>query len=198
MQNVQWRKYIPNMITACRLAGTVWMLFLEPLSGLFFVVYTLAGLSDILDGWIARSKKLVSELGTKLDSAADLLYYSVMFVKIMPILVRTLPLPIWIGVGAIVVIRLVSYLLAAVKYKRFASLHTYMHKVSGGAVFLIPYSLCTAAAVPYCGFAAVITGLASVEELVLHLTAGTYRADRKTILKTGVRKKTTEEDQEHG
>lgn len=189
----QWKKQIPNVITSLRIVGTVCLLFLAPLSPAFFVVYTLAGLSDVLDGWIARSMKLVSELGTKLDSIADLMFYTVMFLKIMPVLWATLPKGIWFAVGAIVIVRLCSYSLAAVKYKRFASLHTYMNKVSGGAVFLIPYSMGTAAAVPYCGIVAVITGLASLEELLLHLTAKVYSPERKTIAKELFRKKGTEE-----
>jgi len=189
----QWKKQIPNMITSLRIVGTVCLIFLEPLLPAFFAVYTLAGLSDVLDGWIARSMKLVSELGTKLDSVADLSFYSVMFVKIMPVLWATLPRGIWIGVGSIVVVRLCAYFLAAIKYKRFASLHTYMNKVSGGAVFLIPYTMGTAAAVPYCAFVAVITGLASLEELLLHLTAKAYAPERKTIVKELFRKKGTEE-----
>lgn len=180
---LQWKKQIPNMITSLRVVGTACLLFMEPLSTAFFVIYTLAGLSDVVDGWLARKMKLTSELGAKLDSIADLLFYAVMFLKIMPVLWVTLPGAIWIAVGLIVLIRISAYVTAAVKYRRFASLHTYLNKVSGAAVFLIPYSLQTDSAVAYCILTAVITGLASVEELLLHLTAPSYTPGRKTIVK---------------
>ena len=35
------------------MAGTVWLLFMKPLSTLFMVVYTLTGVTDALDGAIA-------------------------------------------------------------------------------------------------------------------------------------------------
>ncbi len=65
-------KNLPNFITAMRMVGTVALLLTEPLSVCFYVVYALTGITDALDGFIARKLKVTSELGAKLDSAADL------------------------------------------------------------------------------------------------------------------------------
>ncbi|MBQ2064244.1 MAG: CDP-alcohol phosphatidyltransferase family protein, partial [Firmicutes bacterium] len=56
-------KYLPNIISVIRMAGTVWLLFMKPLSMLFMVVYTLTGVTDALDGAIARKYGTASELG---------------------------------------------------------------------------------------------------------------------------------------
>lgn len=173
---------IPNFITAARIVGTVCLLFIPALSPAFFIIYTLSGFTDVLDGWLARKTGTAGELGAMLDSIADLLYYAVMLLKIMPILVERLPLPFWWVVGFVLVLRLSAYIAAAVKFKRFASIHTYLNKVTGLAIFTVPYWLATPVFVPVCWTICVIAAIGSGEELLMHLLSKTYRADRKTIL----------------
>ena len=82
---------------------------------------------------------------------------------------------------AVLAIRIGSYLTAAVKYRRFAALHTWMNKATGLAVFLIPGFLRTALGVPYCWLACGIAGLASAEELLIHLCRKEYDSRVKWI-----------------
>ena len=76
-------KQLPNLMTMLRIVGTVVMAFLPPLCAAFYIVYTICGLTDVLDGWFARRFDAGSEFGAKLDSAADLLFYAVMLIKLM-------------------------------------------------------------------------------------------------------------------
>ena len=94
-----------------------------------------------------------------------------------------LPPELWAAVGGVLLLRLSSYTLAAVKYRRFASLHTYLNKLSGAAVFAIPYGLLLPAGVPFCWAVWGTTAAASAEELLIHLREKTYCPDRKSILK---------------
>ena len=55
-------------------------------SPMFFAIYALTGLTDVLDGWIARKMGSASQFGAKLDSVADLIFYAVMLIMIFPIL----------------------------------------------------------------------------------------------------------------
>lgn len=164
---------IPNFITALRIAGTAALLFLAPFTIPFYVLYTACGLTDVLDGAIARATKNTSELGAKLDSIADLLFYAVMLTKVIPALWLRLPMPIWYAAGAVVGIRLASYVTAAVKYHRFAALHTILNKITGLLVFLIPYYLSIPYTVPACWLVVVIAAVASTEELMIHLAGKT-------------------------
>lgn len=175
----RWR--IADMITASRIAAAVLLLFLPVYSVWFYAVYTLAGLSDALDGTIARSAGSTSDFGARLDSIADLMFYTAMMIRIFPDLWQTLPRAIWLAVGAILAVRLISYIAAAIKYRRFAALHTYLNKVTGGAVFLLPYMHALSATRVYAWIACALGLIASVEELLIHLTAPVYRADRKTL-----------------
>lgn len=173
---------LPNIITSFRLIGTICLLFLKPFSAGFYVVYTLCGLSDVLDGLIARATKKTSEFGAKLDSVADILFYSVMLIKIFPVLWLQLPKVIWYIVAGILAVRILAYLVAAIKYHCFASQHTYMNKLTGAAVFSIPYFLTHAGDVIACFVVCVIAGLASLEELLIHALSKEYRPGQKTIL----------------
>ncbi len=162
-------KYLPNIITFMRLVGAVCMIFTKPLSIWFYVLYSFCGISDLVDGWIARMTKNTSELGAKLDSIADLSFNAVMVIKTFPILWRELPMGIWIAVAAILALRIFSYLFVALKKRSFASLHTYMNKLTGFAVFTIPFYIKLSCSTILAAIGCTIAGLATVEELLIHL-----------------------------
>lgn len=175
-------KNLPNFISLIRIAGTAWLLFIEPLSPLFIGVYTLTGITDVLDGTIARRYGTTSELGAKLDSVADLLFYLVMLIRIFPVMWVTLPKKIWIAVGLVLLVRGLAYLTAAIKYNRFAAQHTYMNKATGLMVFGVPYAIILPIATPYCWSVCAVAMAASAEELIIHLISKEYNSKRKTVL----------------
>lgn len=177
------RPTVADWFTITRIAGTVIMAFTEPLSAVFYVFYSVCGISDVLDGTIARATGTASRFGAKLDSVADLLFYSVMLFKILPILWETFPVTIWYVVGLVLLVRLLAYLTAAVKYKCFASMHTWLNKLTGLVLFLVPYVLLTKMAVGYCVMVSCVALLASAEELLMHLSRAAYDPDTKTIFK---------------
>ena len=41
---------------------------------MFYALYTVAGFSDMIDGAVARKTDTVSELGSKLDAIADIVF----------------------------------------------------------------------------------------------------------------------------
>lgn len=176
-------KNLPNIISAARIVGTICLLIMEPLTPLFLVIYSLTGLSDVLDGAIARKYGTSSELGAKLDSIADLLFYTLILIRIFPVMWVTLPKKIWIMVAAILAVRGVSYGTAAHKYHRFASMHTYMNKATGLMVFGVPYAISSPIAVPYCWGVCIVAMAASLEELIIHLTSQEYDPNCKMLMK---------------
>ena len=170
-----------NSITMLRMAGTLALLFLRPLSLPFLWVYTLTGLTDVLDGWLARRTGTASDFGARLDSAADLLFYGVMLLRLFPALWETLPLRIWYAVAGILLLRLAAYGTAAIRFHRFASLHTWLNKLTGIAVFLLPYLFAASWGSAYGWVVCALACAASLEELVMHLVGKDYCADRKTL-----------------
>ena len=161
----------PNICTMLRIVGTVGLLLIRPLTLPFYLLYTFCGITDVLDGTIARATNSTSEFGARLDSISDLIFYAVMIVKFFPILLEVLPVWMWYCIGAVLVIRACSYVTAAVRYHRFASLHTILNKATGFCVFCLPYMLVQDFALRYCEITCVIAGLASTEEFLIHLLA---------------------------
>lgn len=175
-------KYVPNIISCFRILATIALFFAKAFTGPFFVIYALAGISDVLDGWIARSTNNTTDAGAKLDSAADLLYYIIMAVKIFPVLMERLSVLTWCVIGLIVALRIFSYCYIAIKYGRFASLHTYMNKLTGAVVFLMPFLVRTRYLGVYSVAGCAIALLAAVEELVIDINfRSSYDSNVKTI-----------------
>ena len=90
-------------------------------------------------------------------------------------------------VATVVLVRLVTYAMAAAKYHRFASLHTWLNKLTGIAVFLLPYVFAVSTGVGYSWAVCVLAFAASLEELAIHLCRKDYCADRKSIFQSGNR-----------
>lgn len=173
---------IADTVTTMRMGASVLLFFLSLETIWFFVIYTFAGLTDVLDGWLARRTKRASEFGARLDSIADLLFYGVLLVRLFPLLYQILPREIWYAVFGIIVVRFASYLTVAVKYHRFASLHTWLNKLTGAAVFLLPYVLFSPFGVGYSWAVCILAFAASVEELAIHLLRADYIPERKSFL----------------
>lgn len=87
-----------NLITCCRILLSLLLLFFPALSPGFYGLYLAAGLSDMLDGYVARRTNSASPLGASLDSIADVVFLAVCLIKLLPVL--SLPAWLWVWVGA--------------------------------------------------------------------------------------------------
>ena len=161
-------KLLPNLITLSRIVAAIAMIPIHSFSAMFYAVYTYCGVSDVLDGFLARRLHCNDEFGARLDSIADIVFYAVTAFKILPVLCSKLTPSIWYIVIATVIIRIISYTAAAIKYRRFASLHTYMNKLTGFLVFTVPYILFLPFAKTACMIISVVAVIAAMEELIIH------------------------------
>ena len=59
---------VADTVTSMRMAASVFLLLFSLDTIWFLVVYTFAGLTDVLDGWLARKTGSISEFGARLDS----------------------------------------------------------------------------------------------------------------------------------
>lgn len=184
----------PNIITFVRILGTIALAFVAPFSTAFYIIWTICGVSDVLDGTVARLLKKESSFGAKLDSTADILFYLLMLFRVLPTLIEILPNWIWIIVGVIAAARIGAYLTALIKYKRFASLHSYLNKLSGFLLFLVPYFIFQRWFWIYCLVLCGIGLASSVEELLIHLLSKKYEDGRKTIIGLNAQKKRSSMD----
>lgn len=182
-----------NGITLLRIVGTLALFFFEPLTFPFLLLYGLTGVTDVLDGYVARLTGTAGGFGARLDSAADLIFYVVTVVRLLPVLIPLLPSGLWTAIVVILGLRILSYLMTALRFHTFAALHTYLNKATGAVVFLMPYFLNHAPALPYCTAAVILAGLSTVEELLIHLGPGPYDPERKSLFHRSTQKHHTDE-----
>ena len=130
-------KHIANIITSARLILSVPLILIKPFSAAFYILYSLCGLSDMADGFIARRTNTESKTGEKLDSAADFMFLAVCFIKIFPCL--SLPPWIWAWVGIIFAIRTANIIIGFVRHGKAIAMHTPFNKITGLMLFLIPF-----------------------------------------------------------
>ena len=128
-----------NIITCVRIVLSAALLFCPPLSPAFYALYLAAGFSDMIDGAVARKTGTVSELGSRLDTIADIVFTAVCLIRLLPVLEVPAWLYTWIAV--IAVIKLLNIAAGYLKQKQFPAVHSVINKVTGGLLFLFPLTL---------------------------------------------------------
>lgn len=174
-------KNIPNIVTISRMFLSFTLLYLEPLSFRFFIIYAICGISDMFDGYLARKKNLSSKIGATLDSLADFIFIAIMLF----ILLSILNIPFWalIWIFCIVIIRMLSLLIGFIKYKNIAFLHTYLNKFTGALLFGFPFLYVIFGMTITICLLSLVASISAIEELVINVISKELLKDRKFIFK---------------
>ena len=130
------KKHIANIITGSRIVFSLPLLFIPLTSAWFYALYLLCGLSDMIDGTVARKTKCASEFGARLDTVSDFVFMVVALIRFVPHL--NIPTWLWIWIGVIAVIKLGNVTWGFVRTKNLISPHTVLNKVTGLLLFLLP------------------------------------------------------------
>ena len=133
------KKQIANIITSCRILGSIGLLFCPVFSDGFYVLYLFCGLTDMVDGSIARKTGAVSSFGARLDTVADFLFVIASFVKLVPVI--RIPVWIWVWAAVIAMGKLVTLVWGFTQMKQMPSLHTIANKATGLCLFLLPLTM---------------------------------------------------------
>jgi CDP-diacylglycerol--glycerol-3-phosphate 3-phosphatidyltransferase len=173
-------KHLANLITVSRIILVLTLFLVEHLSFIFMAIYLFCGITDILDGYVARKTHTSSSLGARLDSIADLVM--VMVVLFILVGVVSLPYITFFFIGAITLVRLISLTIVGIKYKTFGILHTYGNKVTGFILLFTPLLL---GFVDVTILTYILGGLgliSALEELLIHIISDEIDLDRRSFL----------------
>ena len=132
-------KHIANIITSCRIFGSILLLFFPTFSVEFYITYLFCGFSDMIDGAIARKTNSTGRFGSQLDTIADLIFVVISIIKLLPAI--HIPKWLWIWGIVIAIIKIGNIILGYISEKQFISLHTIMNKITGLLLFLLPLTL---------------------------------------------------------
>ena len=133
------KKQIANIITSSRILCAICLLFCPVFSIAFYILYVFCGITDMIDGTVARKTNTVSALGSKLDSVADYIFVAVCLIKLLPVL--SIPTWLWIWIGLIVIIKVVNIISGYIIWKEIITKHTVLNKITGALLFILPLTL---------------------------------------------------------
>lgn len=132
-------RHIANILTGCRILGSILLLFLPTFSVAFYITYLFCGFSDMIDGTVARHTGSDSKIGSQFDTAADLVFVAVSLVKLLPAV--NVPCWLWVWGGVIAMVKIGTILWGCVSKKQLVAVHTVMNKITGLLLFLTPLTL---------------------------------------------------------
>ena len=176
-------KYIPNILSTIRLILIVPLLILTPFELPFMVIYVIAGVTDMIDGPIARKFNITSDFGAKLDSVADVALVLVVVFRLMPLINISRGVTIWIFIA--IATKFLSALIGYIRYKQLVILHTYANKFFIFSLFFFPLFYLFIDANIILTVMLVIAMVTFTEEIYINLTSAELDLDEKGILFKG-------------
>lgn len=127
-------RMLPNTLSLLRILLSVGLFWTAPLSIWFWILYGICGVSDVLDGWLARRWDAVTHTGQLLDSVGDVGFFLAILICFFP------QWQSWTQywVLAILFIRVFALLLSVCRFHTVPFLHTVLNKITGLLLFLFP------------------------------------------------------------
>ncbi|MCK9599212.1 MAG: CDP-alcohol phosphatidyltransferase family protein [Sphaerochaeta sp.] len=159
-------KNIPNILSLSRIGLSFSLFFVAQQPVFVFWIIVACGVTDALDGFLARRLHCESDLGARLDSLGDLLFFSALVFYVvryqMDIIQTYMP-----GIYAIFIIKSLTLVVCTIKNRTTYSLHTYGNKLTG---ILVVMAICLILLTGKGHFTAVLVAvgvLSALEELLI-------------------------------
>ena len=172
-------KAVPNILSAARFLLAFVLYFTEPLSAAYLTVYSVCILSDPLDGFIARRYDACTRYGHLLDSLGD----ASLAIAVLCTLIPFLDWELWemVLIVTVIVIRLTSFAIGTLRFRRPAFLHSYLNKLAGTAFFLTPLLIRLIGLPPTMAIAGTVCLIASLEYLYINVTKEEYDPNYRSV-----------------
>ena len=133
------KSIIANLLTSSRIMLSLIMLLFPVFSLGFYFCYFMAGITDMIDGTIARKLGAESEFGEKLDTIADFIFVISALYRLLP--VTDISVGIWIWIGVIALIKVINIISGLLLQKKFVTVHSLANRIAGVVLFLLPLTL---------------------------------------------------------
>lgn len=172
-------KSMPNFLSALRIVTALALIVTEK-QFLFLLLYLTGGLTDILDGFIARKFQVQTPFGAKLDSLGDFIFWLVVLILLS---LRTNFFSFWVLWGTLIIglMRLLNFLITRLKFHEWGMLHSLGNKAAGLSLFFLCLAAFLVDSVEWY-FLAVVFGIAFfsvVEETYILLQSTRYNPNPK-------------------
>jgi len=136
------KKQIPNILSSSRIVFSPAMVFARSSPHCFAFIYFTVGMTDMLDGYLARKYHWESKLGVTLEMLADATYFLCAFIAIALGAKLHMTTFAWFYGAAILLCRLISVILIRLKFKVWGEMHLASMKMLGFLVLpLFPLAI---------------------------------------------------------
>ena len=180
--NSYLRKNLANIITVLRIPCAIGILLNGKFNYIFYSLFLFGAFTDSIDGVVARRTNSQSRLGSLLDSISDLIFFGSALYVTLSMNAYNLNDTARIMLTAVLVFRVICYLIGYIKFKSLAALHTVLNKLTAIAIFIsilvIPFIGISTPCIITCSIA-----LAAVfEEIMIVLISPVLLSDTPTLI----------------
>ncbi|MBO4673315.1 MAG: CDP-alcohol phosphatidyltransferase family protein [Bacteroidaceae bacterium] len=155
-------KQVPDLLSVSRIILCLPLLLVDAMTVPFWVLYVIAGTTDMLDGFLARRWGVESKFGARLDSLADFVFVLAVGYKLFPWL--KLPVALWVMIGLIALMKIVNTISSYVVKHKIVFLHTKANKLTGFLLFIGMMTLGQSYFIPVAWGVACIALFAAIQE----------------------------------
>ncbi len=171
-------RWLPDALSAARGVLALALPLTVDRPALLVTLYVTAGLTDALDGPLARRLGTAGPRGARIDSAADVLLFAAA-TWLVARLLGDAAVPLLAAAAGVAVIKVAAVAVGVRRFRRVVPRHTAANRVAGLAVFTAPLlALAGWTGALWC--VAAVAGAAAVDELVVQSRAATPDPDRRT------------------
>lgn len=156
------RRTIPNAVTGTRILLGFLLLAFPVFSLNFYLCYLLGGLTDMIDGPLARKMKAESDFGARLDTIADTVFSAAAAFRVLPAV--ELPHTIWTWIGIIALIKIINILSGLIMNHIYPAVHSLANKGVGFLLFIFPLTCQWIAPAKAAAFLCAFATFAAVQE----------------------------------
>lgn len=169
-----------DALSFSRIPLSLLMFLVEPLSAVFLTVYAVCGITDILDGYVARMTGKSTAYGRSLDSIADAWVAVVLLICLVPHFEWEIWMIWWIS--GIAAVRLVALGAGTGKFGTPAFMHTYLNKLAGVLLALTPFMLVLVDLLTTVVIVCSVATVSALEYLYINCSQKDFDPELKTVL----------------
>ena len=178
---VFFKKNAANMITAVRIPCAVGIVFSKPFTPLFYFFLILGGLSDAIDGMVARRISGDSHLGALLDSISDLCFFGATVFSVIIKEYNSIGISAKLIFIILCIVRLICYLIQLIKFKQLAPLHTIFNKLASISIFVMLFFIPFIGITMATSIVSIIGIIGGIEEIIIHLLSKKARTNTLSL-----------------
>ena len=153
---------VPDLLSVSRIILCLPLLLVDAMIVPFWVLYVIAGTTDMLDGFLARRWGVESKFGARLDSLADFVFVLAVGYKLFPWL--KLPVALWMMIGLITLVKASNAFSVYLVKQRIEFLHTKANKLTGFLLFIGMMAIAQSYFIPIAWGVACIALFAAIQE----------------------------------